>query len=65
MATTTFYHIQDCSNGQYKTSTGWTSNLADAQLLSPSDTSSSTYYKTVLESLTAGDYIVIRIDRVS
>lgn len=65
MATTSYFHIQDCSNGQYKTSSGWTANLADAQLLNGDDPTSAIYWKTVLDSLSAGDYIVIRVYQVS
>jgi len=65
MATTSYFHIQDCSNSQYKSSSGWTPNLADAQLLNADDPTSATYWKTVLGSLSAGDYIVIRVYQVS
>jgi len=60
----THFIIQDISNDQYKSSTGWTVNKTDAQLLSTSSTSS-LYWRTILSGLSAGKYILHQVYVVS
>lgn len=65
MSTATLnFHIQDKSNGQYKTSSGWSSDISSAQLLS-NDRKSPLYWGSVLNSLPSGEYIVIDVYLIS
>ena len=64
MAVTGNFIVQDRSNGQYKTTSGWSSDVSAAQLLS-NDYQSSLYWRTVLDTLPSGEYILIQAYSVS